>query len=205
MFRTYNKGVWTPSLLLATAVSLGCSQDNSTPTALAKDPPTDVAATEASAAVMSPAVGLLNGGKPRVFRLKGTADVDVIGESLCYTVDLWDIAQDRIVGSATDCLSEIDTSDPTGVVLTGTTTFDLGKGNSFTSRGRTTVRPTMPGSSLAFTHITGAVPAEGSNGVITGTGRFSDFQATVRLSGAVNLTAFPATATFDCLFTVMPL
>lgn len=195
------------ALFLAVAAT-GCSDGNSSPVAVASQGPeassTIVPDAMAPAQMNSPALGLLTAGRPKVYRLKGTADVVEVNGKLCYTVDLWDVEQNRIVGEATDCLFDIDDSDPTGVVLTAQTTFDFGKGNSFTSEGRTSVRPTMPGSSLAFTHITGAIPPEDSNSVIDGTGRFDGFEATVRLSGAVNLSAFPATTTFDCLFSVTP-
>lgn len=185
-------------LLMITAAA-ACSEGTSSPMAASSQ------AQLSNQGFGSGSPGVLTAGQPKVYRLKGTADLKEVEDQLCYTVDLWDIEQDRIVGTATDCLSEIDTSDPTGVVLTGRTTFDFGRGDSFTSQGRTSVRPTMPGSSEAFTHITGAVPAEGTNSVIAGEGRFTGFEATVRLSGAVDLTLFPGTATFDCLFVVAPL
>lgn len=191
-------------IVFAAALTLGCGPDSSA-TGVTGAANGEIAASRLAA----PGLGrfpLLTSGKPKVYRLKGTADMMVQPDgALCYTVPMWDVEQDRVVGQATDCLSEIDASDPTGVVLTGTTTFDFGQGHSFTSQGRTTVRPTMPGSSLDFTHITGAIPAPGSNGVIAGAGHFDGFEATVRLSGAVNLASFPGTTTFDCLFVVMPL
>lgn len=189
-------------VVLATAVALGCAPDTPAPTAVS-------GADGISAARVADGAGrlpLLASGMPKVYRLTGTSQVDVQPDgALCYTIDLWDVEEDVVVGEASDCLSAIEGDPIVGVALTGTTTFHFGNGNSFTSQGRTTVRPTMPGSSVDFTHITGAVPAAGSNGVIAGTGRFEGFQATVRLSGAVNLSAFPDEATFDCLFTVMPL
>lgn len=60
-----------------------------------------------------------------------------------------------------------------------------------------------PGSS----HIAGAIPLPSENNVIEGTGRYADFRASVRLSGAVDLSALESDGkvTFDCLFVVNPL
>ena len=151
-------------------------------------------------------------GKGAVLRLKGTGnqftmDVPDIEDALCFTVDLFDAASGNKLGQATDCLSGITShGDDMGVSLTGTTIFDFGNGHTFTSRGTTTVQPIENGSP-GFTHITGAIATSG-DGIIEGTGVFKNFGATVRLSGAVNLSDFDpgdednSSITFDCLFNI---
>ena len=154
------------------------------------------------------------GTKPMVLRLVGTDTESVQtvpdpnnlisdDQASCYTIDLIDVAQDRKVGVATDCISVLGLANG-GVQVVGTTTFDFGGGHTFTSQGLTSVQPTTHGSP-DVTHITGSIPTAGSNGIIAGTGRFRGLAAEVRLSGAVTLTSFPASATFDCLFVVDPL
>lgn len=160
----------------------------------------------------SPASSVGPSAKPMVLRLLGsdTETIQAVPDpnnlipgpdiASCYTVDLFDVASDRRVGTATDCITVIGTVG-TGVQVVGTTEFDFGGGHTFTTQGLTSVQPTTHGSP-GITHITGAIPTPGSNGVIAGTGRFAGFAAEARLSGAVDLTAFPAAATFDCLFVV---
>jgi hypothetical protein len=191
------------ALLLGLAFVFGCE---GTPQGLTE-------AGEQTAGPESPAFGLGPSAKPMVLRLKGSAAESVQkvadpnnlipgtdDEASCYTVDLFDVSQDRLVGTATDCITIIGTANG-GVQVVGTTEFDFGKGHTFTTQGLTTVQPTTHGSP-GITHITGAIPTPGSNGVIAGTGRFEGFEAEARLSGAVNLSAFPAIGTFDCLFVV---
>ena len=151
--------------------------------------------------------------KPMVLRLKGTASVteetvddpnDLIpgmeNGAFCYVVDLWDVSQNRVIGTGKDCISPLGEANG-GIQVVGTTTFDFGGGHTFTTQGLTSVQPTTHGS-VGITHITGAIPTAGANGVISGTGRYEKFQAVARLSGAVNLSSFPASATFDCLFVI---
>lgn len=70
-------------------------------------------------------------------------------------------------------------------MLTGTTFFFF-PGGTLISQGLTTVQPVLHGSS-SFTHITGAIPSAGDNGVIWGDGKFKNAAGPVRLSGAVDL------------------
>ncbi len=154
-------------------------------------------------------------GRGTVLRLAGTdvaypdmvMDIDGDGQqddALCFDVDLLD-ASGRIIGTATDCLSQI-TPVEGGLALVGTTTFNLPNG-TFTARGYTTVQPLTTTMPSPATHTTGAVPMPGTNGVIHGTGAYENFQAEVRLSGAVNLSRLDSHGeiTFDCLFSVLPL
>ena len=80
-----------------------------------------------------------------------------------------------------------------------TATFDFGHGHTFTVQGLVSIQATTHGSP-GVTHITGAISPAGQNDIIAGTGRYSRLEATVRLSGAADLSAFPAQVTFDCLF-----
>lgn len=141
-------------------------------------------------------------------RLVGTGDLFIGDElfadyglepdgALCYDLDLVDVKTGNVIGSAADCLTDINPVD-TGVALTGTTFFFF-PGGTVVSRGLTTVQPVLHGSP-DFTHITGGIPQSGDDGVIYGDGKFKNASGPVRLSGAVNLDNFPDQATFDCVF-----
>jgi hypothetical protein len=117
--------------------------------------------------------------------------------ALCYDLDLVDVKTGNVIGSAADCLTNLNPID-TGVALTGTTFFFF-HGGTVVSQGLTTVQPILHGS-LDFTHITGAIPQPGVNSVVYGDGKFQNASGPVRLSGTVNLTNFPNQATFDCVF-----
>jgi len=141
-------------------------------------------------------------------RLVGTGDLFIGDElfdefdltpvgALCYEIPLVDIKTGNVIGSAADCLSDIN-PDGDGVALTGTTFFFF-PGGTVVSRGLTTVQPVLHGSP-DFTHTTGAIPQPGENSVVYGDGKFQDASGPVRLSGAVNLINFPNQATFDCVF-----
>jgi hypothetical protein len=124
--------------------------------------------------------------------------------ALCFDVDVLD-ATGRKIGTATDCLSNI-TPVGDGMALVGTTIFELANG-TFVSRGSTTVQPVTTTEPTPATHTTGAIPMEGSDGILSGTGAYRNFQAEVRLSGAVNLSRLDSEGriTFDCLFAISPL
>jgi hypothetical protein len=154
-------------------------------------------------------------GNAVMLRLSGTGvaydgmvpDIDGDGNddpAACFDVDLFD-ASGKKIGTATDCLSNI-TEVGGGLALVGTTIFHLPNG-TFISRGNTTVQPVTTSEPTPVTHTTGAIPMDGANGVISGSGVFKDFQAQVRLSGAVNLSRLDSDGeiTFDCLFAVTPL
>jgi hypothetical protein len=154
-------------------------------------------------------------GRTTILRVVGTGvayegpvpDIDGDGEddtATCFDVALFDAAG-RKVGTATDCLSNIEEVGD-GLALVGTTIFRLRNG-TFTSRGNTTVQPVTTDAPTPITHTTGAVPMEGDNGIIAGTGAYRNFKAQVRLGGAVNLSRLDSDGeiTFDCLFSVAPL
>lgn len=130
-------------------------------------------------------------------------------DALCFPgLDLVDVATGKVIGTAEDCLADVIDGEHGGLVLTGTTFFNFqdhgSNGSQLVSRGRTTVQA-INEPAADFTHITGAIPALGSNQVLDGTRRFAGAEGTVRLSGAVNMTSFagPGTPiTFDCLFEI---
>lgn len=157
------------------------------------------------------------GGKHFVYNLLGTGymyndtvpDIDGDGfddPAICFDVDLLNQQNNEVVGTATDCLSDI-TAIGTGLALIGTTYFHLPQG-SLVARGKTTVQPVLQPTETTWghniTHITGASGT--GNAVLHGTKRFAGASGTVRLSGMVDLEFFGGTVgdpiTFDCLFVI---
>ena len=154
------------------------------------------------------------GSKPVVLQFRGTDDSptqqqvpDPTGPGTiaadCFTIDLVDVNKDKVVGQATDCISVVGVANG-GLQVVETATFDFGGGHTFTAQGLVSVQATTHGSP-GVTHITGSISPAGQNDIIAGTGRYEGLQATVRLSGAADLSAFPAAVTFDCLFVVTAL
>ena len=135
----------------------------------------------------------------------GTAD-----EAICFDVDVFNANNQQLIGSATDCLSNIMPAG-NGVELVGTTTFNLPSG-SLTVRGNTSVLPvTQPTvtpngtpNGQNITHITGASGM--GDAVISGSMKFANATGTARLSGMVDLTGFFGVVgdpiSFDCLFVI---
>ena len=127
-----------------------------------------------------------------VVGLQGTglmyiADVPGFPDSMCFDVDLVDLSTNKVIGDATDCLSDVN-GDGDGLILVGTTTFNF-PGGQLVSRGLTTVHPLGHGLN-GFTHATAApAPLAGTN-ILSGTGPFAGADGTVRLSGLVDLTDF---------------
>ncbi len=141
--------------------------------------------------------------------LSTVPDIDGDGyedDALCFDIELINAKNRRYIGTATDCLSNINLAG-TGIQLVGTTYFYMPEGTLVT-RGSTTVQPvlhpTVTPSGQVITHITGA--SGDGNAVIAGTGRFAGVQGTVRLSGMVDMTDFTGAEgtpiVFDCLFVV---
>ena len=154
------------------------------------------------------------GSKPVVLQFRGTDDSptqqqvpDPTGPGTiaadCFTIDLVDVNKDKVVGQATDCISVVGVANG-GLQVVETATFDFGGGHTFTAQGLVSVQATTHGSP-GVTHITGSISPAGQNDIIAGTGRYEGLNATVRLSGAADLSAFPAAVTFDCLFVVTAL
>ena len=153
-------------------------------------------------------------GNNVVARLAGTAQAypgdELFNEfgltplgALCFDLDLVDAKTGNVIGTASDCLSGImpSTTD-NGTMLTGTTFFFF-PGGTLVSQGLTTVQPVLHGSPDS-THITGAVPSSGANGVVYGDGKFRNASGPVRLSGAVNLSLLNSDGiiTFDGVFII---
>ena len=121
----------------------------------------------------------------------------------CFDAEMQDAVTGRRVGDGVDCLKVVG-GDGIGIEVIGTTffNFDNQRGN-IVSQGMTTVQPVLHGSE-GFTHITGAIPQDGDNNVISGTRTFRNATGPVRLSGAVNMSEFNGnfgdTIFFSCLF-----
>jgi hypothetical protein len=119
--------------------------------------------------------------------------------ALCYQAELVDAHTDIVVGSGIDCLEDI-TMVGGGISLDRTTFFHFPQGE-LVANGITTVAP-VTGGSPGFTHVVGDIPAPGTNSIIDGTRRFSGATGSVRLSGAVDLSGFPAATGFNCIFVI---
>lgn len=155
---------------------------------------------------------LAGGGKRLVLNLVGSDEMylapvpGIGGDAFCFDVDLFNAKTGQLVGTATDCLSDILSSGD-GLELTGTTTFNLPQGTLVT-RGFTTVQPvtqtTFTANGDLITHITGA--SDVGNAILSGTKRFKNTEGTVRLSGMVDVSQFfgnPGDPIFfDCLFVI---
>ena len=136
-------------------------------------------------------------------------DIDGDGaddQAICFDVELVNQMNRQLVGTATDCLSDL-TPTGTGVALVGTSYFHLPQGTLIT-RGLTSVQPVLQPTVTTWgqniTHITGASGTD--NAIIGGTKRFAAATGTVRLSGMVDLSGFGGNVgdpmTFDCLFVI---
>lgn len=143
-------------------------------------------------------VGTDQGETREVADLDGDGNVD---DGNCFDVDLYDVRTGKKIGTGTDCLSQVkEVGD--GLALTGTAIFDLPDGQ-ITTRGLTSVRPKTHGSDDK-THITGAIPSDGDNDIVDGTGLYAGAKGTARLSGAVNMSRVMSDneISFDCLFII---
>ena len=168
-------------------------------------------------ALCIPLLANAGGGKHLVLNLVGTGfmyedtvpDIDGDGNddpAICFDVALIDQKNNRVVGAATDCLSDLTPTD-TGVALVGTSYFHLPQGTLIT-RGSTSVQPVLQPTVTTWghniTHITGASGT--GNAIIGGTKRFAGATGTARLSGMVDLSGFSQVVgdpmTFDCLFVI---
>ena len=120
-------------------------------------------------------------------------------EALCFDVTMVDPTTGRVLGTASDCLLNVQPVGD-GMSLTAVTIFNF-PGGSVINEGQTTVQPTTIGSP-GITHITGAIPGAGDGTIIGGTGRFRHASGSARLSGAVDLSQLASSTeiTFDCLF-----
>ncbi|UXI00135.1 hypothetical protein [Photobacterium sp. TY1-4] len=137
-------------------------------------------------------------------------DIDGDGQpdpAYCFDVELKNIADGELVGTATDCLSNLEPGENGGQKLVGTTIFNLSDGQIIT-RGQTTIQPvnelTVSPDGEDITHITGASSDE--NSVIETSGDYEGHQGTVRRSGMLNFSEFTNGVGdpmyFDCLFII---
>ena len=184
------------------------------------------------------AVGAVDGGNRNiVVVLRGTADAmvrnvpDIDGDgqpdpAVCFDVNLVDLATGNVIGTATDCLSQVETINgvltitdlafppttpldpiPIPVVfpsvatrLINTTFFHFPQGD-LVQRGDVTVQQVLFPSTVA-THFTGSIP-EANNNILSGTKRFSNATGTVRLAGAVDMSQLGiGKLTLDCIFVI---
>lgn len=149
--------------------------------------------------------------KPLMLKLAGVnnmykSSIPGAEEAMCFDIDLIDMRTDEIVGSAKDCMSDVQPKAD-GLGLTGTTFIHLPEG-SLTVQGRISVQPvleeTILESGQMITHITGSSHTE--NGIIEGTGIYENRTGNVRLSGMVDMSKFEANEgdlmLFDCLFII---
>ena len=122
----------------------------------------------------------------------------VIGD--CLETDLFDTKTDRLIGTGLDCLNILD-GGADGISIDRTTIFNFPRGRLF-ANGLTTVVPIFGASSPDYTHVVGDVDSTTQNLLPLGTGRFRDATGSVRLSGIVNLTDFPDSILFNCIFVI---
>ena len=66
---------------------------------------------------------------------------EVDDDAICFDVNLVDMKNNHVIGTATDCLSNI-TPTGTGLSLVGTSFFHMPQGTIIT-RGKTTVQPIL--------------------------------------------------------------
>ena len=147
--------------------------------------------------------------KNRVLALRGSdigfdstvPDIDGDGQddaALCFELDLINLTNDKVIGTALDCLSEINAVGD-GLALIGTTVFNFKRGTVIT-QGETTVQPKTHGG-RGFTNYTGA--RSNKNAVVGGDGIFAGARGSSQLSGAVKITPLAdgrLRIKFDCFF-----
>jgi hypothetical protein len=124
-------------------------------------------------------------------------------EAMCFDIDLVDMKNGETIGTATDCLSDVQPKGD-GMSIVGTTLLNMPEG-SFVIRGNISAQPvleeTILESGQIITHITGASSTE--NSILGGTGIYEYSSGNVRLSGLVDMANFDANegdlVVFDCL------
>lgn len=109
------------------------------------------------------------------------------------------------MGIGIDCLELLPSSDPAvGVSLRALSIFVFPSlhYSAVVTFGLTSVRPFIAGvgdPDGAVSHMTDSIP-NGPGGIVGGTGVFYRAAGMARVSGAVNLGAFPQELAFDCLW-----
>lgn len=128
--------------------------------------------------------------------------------AMCFDVDLLDMSTGNLIGTATDCMSEmVPNVGDSGFLAIATTTFTTPDGSA-TVQGAVSVQPLQDSSLFLsdlgqeYTHMSGAIGS--GNAIIASTGAFAGLQGTSRLSGLLNMGLFEAVegdpVLFNCLF-----
>ena len=126
-------------------------------------------------------------------------DVILDPETLCFEIPLERLSNGKIIGTGIDCLSNIQADEETGAVtLSDVAVFNIKK-NVLVSVGDVTIQPNLT-EDPNVTHITGSFPTE--DNIVYGTKKFEDASGTIRLSGGVDMSQFPDTIFFDCIFVI---
>ncbi len=113
---------------------------------------------------------------------------------------MFDTNTDQLIGDGLDCLIILEAEEDDGMSVDRTTVFNFPEGR-MVANGRTTVVPIFGDASPQYTHVVGDVNPATLN-VVSGTKRFEDRTGNVRLSGIVNLSYFPDTILFNCIFVI---
>lgn len=143
-------------------------------------------------------VKLVGIGEAEVRDVSAYTDADGADVALCFDIQMVDPTSGRVLGTATDCIMDIQEVGD-GLSMSSVTMFHFASG-SVISIGEVTVQPTTIGSPN-ITHITGSIPTGDTNSIVAGTGAFRHASGPVRVSGAVDLSRFgDGIITFDCLF-----
>jgi hypothetical protein len=129
--------------------------------------------------------------------------------AMCFDLDVIDLKRNKIIGTGTDCMSNVAMDENGNVALIGTSYFYL-PGGKLITRGAVTVQPVPEDFSLVsadghpYSHITGSASTSEQNSIIGGTGKYENSTGRVRLSGMVDMTEFTMNEgdplTFSCLF-----
>lgn len=143
--------------------------------------------------------------------IPGMEEGDDPMEAMCFELDVIDLKSNEIIGTGTDCMSNVDMEENGNVALVGTTFFNLPDGELI-ARGAITVQPVPEDFSLVsadghpYSHITGSARASDQNSIFGGTGKFENSSGRMRLSGMVDMSKFTMNEgdpiTFSCLFVV---
>jgi len=160
---------------------------------------------------------------PEIAQAIEDSGVDV-GGFACFELPLEDLETGHTVGIGVDCLNPFDDTgdvNGAGIQIEAKTFFFFPKG-LIVNHGCTSVRPFFSGvGDAGVTHMTGSIPPDelgglfgggqpalcaNAEGIIYKSGGFKNHVGQVRLSGAVNLSAFAppdeTTITFSCMFTL---
>lgn len=133
-------------------------------------------------------------------------DIDNDGQddfAFCFDVNLTSAKTNKVIGTATECVSDLDGDGP--MPPYATTTFNFPQG-TLVARGKMNFGlvswdPATNSDVADINVLSGYFPAPGANNILSGTGRFKNATGRVRLSGAV-IDNFDGTATLDCMFII---